>query len=276
MLGNKKSIRERAKQRQNLISKTYEPYFPAGLKQKKFNKLGLSSRKMDRSFVESVKGDSKNIDKQEKGKTNRYRSVKTRSPKKRTPQSKLSSVKNITKVDTSSTLLEIKNEKENKKVEESKIKTNGHSEIRREKVNDMMAQRKQNSMTVKKKKTQRATGVKLGGLSMEKSSKTQPPRYTQALKREEDNRPLPEITPTHKKKRTKKEKTAEQLERDDYVQALLEKNAHVMHVDSADFMKKSHKYKLPHLNTDKRLKGSKGKSALTKEKSKSSPAKLKS
>jgi hypothetical protein len=80
---NRKTIRERAKMRQKLISKTYEPYFPQELKQKKFNKLKLSSRVMDRSLIDSSQELSRSKLDENPKKKNRYNSVKPKSPSKR-------------------------------------------------------------------------------------------------------------------------------------------------------------------------------------------------
>ena len=79
--------------------------------------------------------------------------------------------------------------------------------------------------------------------------------------------PKEDIIITRKSKK-KKKKTEEQLERDVFVEDLLQKHSVVMHVDTEEYMKKKfNNYRLPTLSTDPKYK-SKQKKEKEKEKEK--------
>ena len=109
------------------------------------------------------------------------------------------------------------------------------------------------------------------------SSSTYLPPLKNSVKQAEKNpppsfNPKEEIMLTRKSKK-KKKRTEEQIERDQFVEELLDRHSHVIHVDSKEYMKKKwFNYKPPALSTDpnqkekqKKIKERKEKERLEKE-----------
>lgn len=152
---------------------------------------------MDRSLIESSQELRRSQLQKQPSTQNRYKSVKTRSPKKSTPVSKISSSKYVNEVRESTTLPIIQHEEDsNYDNEDYKIKTAtkiGKSEL----LTDMMSRRRNENATVRKQKT--STDPKKKSISVKKFNK-EPPRYTQPLNKKVPTA-LPEITPPQSKQK---------------------------------------------------------------------------
>ncbi|CAI2364595.1 unnamed protein product [Moneuplotes crassus] len=227
MKTNKKFAKEISRREQILID-----YKPVELKQPKFKKLKLSHKNVNLSKDEGylTLRQSRKL---------RSTSSKPRPMERRLLGSKVKKNRNIDSV----SLPRIKNTApDQSKDEEFKTRV----KVSTDNADEDLIQRRP------KKKTKKSTRKK-NIISSDK------PHYLQPINRDTHittvmTPPEQEEKKIRKKKKDKKKKTQEQIERDDFVEAFLEKNSHVMHVKTQEYGLKSKKGKFKEFNlmTDER------------------------